>query len=149
MKRFLLIFAFLLVAVLSATAQKGMSIDELFGGDYQNRKNVTEVVVRGTQVKAYNLTLFRSITVADDPALAQKMETLVKADGRKATDREEGLRGGRLYYAFYSFRKGDGTYSYIFYRNNLLRKNAKPETTVVYMEGHATLAELKKMFVKK
>lgn len=145
MKRFLLILI-TIAASIPAVAQKGMAVDKLFGGDYRGRENVTEVVVKGIRLKSYKLSLFLSITAADDRQLAIEMERLVRTDGAKASDKEEGLIGGRLYYAFYSFPDGEGGYRHIFFRNNLLKKGAKPETTVVYMEGEATLGELKKMF---
>lgn len=137
---------FLAFMALAASAQKNMKIDELFADEYRNRDNVVEVIVKGEKVKAYKLTLFRSLTVKNDAALAQKMEQAVNADAKTASDKETGLVGGKLYYGFFSFPNGNGTYRYLFYRNNLLRKGAAPETTIVYMEGKATLKELKEMF---
>lgn len=139
----LLFLAFMAIA---ASAQKSMKIDELFADEYRNRDNVVEVIVKGEKVKAYKLTLFRSLTVKNDAGLAQKMEQAVNADAKTASDKETGLVGGKLYYGFFSFPNSNGTYRYLFYRNNLLRKGAAPETTIVYMEGKATLKELKEMF---
>ena len=149
MKRFLFTAVLCIVAMVAATAQKGMNINTLFSDEYQKRKDVSVVTVRGAQVKAFDLWVFRSFTVSSNPALASEIERLVRLDGRKAKDREVGTKGGKLYYAFYSFPKNDGSFNYIFYRNNLLKKGAKPETTVVYMEGTASLVELKKMFGRK
>ena len=138
MKRVIIITVFLLTAVPALLAQKGMHISELFTDKYREQKNVTELFLKGKMLKDYNLTLFRSLTVANDPRLA--------ADGKQSVDREEGMKGGQLYYAFYTFKNPDGSYRYLFFRNNLLRPGEKQETTMVYMEGKATLSELKKLF---
>lgn len=144
MKRLLTTLIVALAATTAAYSQKGLHIASIFDGEYRKKTNVTEVEIKGMRLIKYDLTLFRSITVANDPAIAAKIESLVKADGKSATDRETGIKGGRLYYAIYSFRKSDGSYRYILFRNNLLIKGK--ETTIVYMEGDATLPELKKMF---
>lgn len=145
MKRLLFILI-ITVSALPAAAQKGMNVASLFDGGYQNRKDVTEIVVEGKRLKPFNLRLFRSITVTGNVSLAAEMERLVRLDGKAASDREEGMIGGKLYYAFYSFPDGNGGYRHLFFRNNMLKRGAKPETTVVYMEGKATLGELKRMF---
>lgn len=146
MKRVIIITVFLLTAVPALLAQKGMHISELFTDKYREQKNVTELFLKGKMLKDYNLTLFRSLTVANDPRLAAHMERLVRADGKQSVDKEEGMKGGQLYYAFYTFKNPDGSYRYLFFRNNLLRPGEKQETTMVYMEGKATLSELKKLF---
>ena len=146
MKRAVLILFLLTMAVPAAFSQKGMAIGELFSSGLEKQPNVVEVIVKGKKLEPYHLTVFRSLTVKSDAAMAERMDKLVLSDAKAATDREQGMTGGRLYYGFFTFANGDGTFRYVFYRNNLLRKGAKPETTVVYMEGKATLAQLKSMF---
>ena len=141
--RRLLFILIIIASAIPAVAQKGMNVAALFGSGYQNRKDVTEVIVEGKRLKPFKLSLFRS---AYNAGLAAEMERLVKLDGKNASDKEEGMIGGKLYYAFYSFPDGKGGYRHLFFRNNLLKQGSKPETTVVYMEGKATLGELKKMF---
>ena len=77
-----------------------------------------------------------------------EFEASVKADVVGALDREAGLRQGRLYYGFYRLRSAGTTNRFIFYRNNTLRAGASPTLTLIYMEGTATLAELKQRFAK-
>lgn len=126
-------------------AQQQMQIGPLFGKDFQKQQEVTEVIVTGKKLKPYNLTLFRSITLRDRPHEMARMEQLVKADGATAADKEVALIGGKLYFGFYRFQDGD-TNRYIFYRNQSLRAPHKQEATLVYMEGKASLAEIKEMF---
>ena len=60
---------------------------------------------------------------------------------------KEGVKQGKLQYAFYVFRhKKSKTYRYIFFRNNKPEQDAVTDVTLVYMEGKATLGELKQMF---
>lgn len=148
MKRYILLTICLLAAftgAITASAQDDLAVGRLFE-TYNHRANVTEIVAKGKAVKPYRLTLFRSLTAADDPAIAKIMEQAVKADAAHSSDKEIGTQDGQIYYAFISMRKSDGSFAYIFYRNNLLRDDRKPETTIVYMEGEATLDELKRMF---
>ena len=69
-------------------------------------------------------------------------------DGKLAIKKEVAMIGGRLYYGFYVLPPRDeNTNRYIFYRNNLLNPEAKPqEVMLVYIEGKASPAELKKIF---
>lgn len=144
-KRFYIIFI-CLVATMAISAQE-LSIDDCFEDNILARKSVTAVKVKGERLKAYNLNTFRSITVTADQRTASWVQRKVTKDAPLATDREEGIKDGRLQYAFYVFRhKNSKTYRYIFYRNNKPSEDAVTDVTLVYMEGKATLSELKQMF---
>jgi hypothetical protein len=149
-KHIILKWAFLLAAWLLVapplTAQTGLNVNRLFDGRYRGQKNAIEVLVKGKKLQPYKLTLFRSLTLKDAGAQIGEMEQLVRLDGAKAVDKETGLIGQHLYYGFYRFAATKGKYRYLFFRNNTLRNPQSPEATVVYMEGYATLAEMKSMF---
>ena len=133
-------------ATIGLSAQE-LSIDECFNDNVLTRKSVTAVKVKGERLKAYNLTTFRSITVVGDGRTASWVQRMAKLDAKRATDREEGVKDGKLQYAFYVFRRNKGkTYRYIFFRNNKPEQEAVTEVTLVYMEGKATLAEIKQIF---
>ena len=143
--RFYIIFI-CLVATIALSAQE-LNIDDCFGDHVLAKKSVTAVKVKGERLKAYNLTTFRSVTVAADKRTASWVQRMVKKDASLATDREEGVKDGILQYAFYVFRhKKSKTYRYIFFRNNKPEQDAVTDVTLVYMEGKATLGELKQMF---
>ena len=129
-------------------AQAGLHIANLFGERFRYRKDATEVVIGGDRLKPYKLNLFRSLTIKPSAAEVNEFEASVKADVVGALDREAGLRQGRLYYGFYRLRSAGTTNRFIFYRNNTLRAGASPTLTLIYMEGNATLAELKQRFAK-
>ncbi|MBE6288272.1 MAG: hypothetical protein E7099_08850 [Mediterranea massiliensis] len=147
MKRF---YFFLLATLLMlpAIAQEGLCINSFFGKHYIEWKKTTEVQVKGKELKPYNLTLFRSITLKDSPEEALRMEECVLKDAEKSVDKEEGRIGEHLYYGFYCLPpRYELLYRYIFYRNTSVKSDARrDEVTLVYMEGYATLEELKQMF---
>lgn len=147
MKRFYLSLSVIWL-MLTATAQEGLQINSFFDKHYKEWKKATEVLVKGKQLKPYDLTLFRSITLKDLPEEALKIEACVMKDVEKAVDKEEGRIGERLYYGFYCLPpRYEMTYRYLFYRNTSVKKDARQdEVTLVYMEGYATLDELKRIF---
>ncbi len=148
MKRHLLVILLLAAAALPALAQKGLAVAELFDGRYENRPGATEVLVKGRQLKTYRLVLFRSLTLQASDAETRHIEQLVTADARRATDKETGKQGGRLYYGFYRLPPAGGQQRYLFYRNNNLLPGGRTGLTLIYMEGQATPDQLKRMFNK-
>ena len=141
---------FLIIALITATsafAQEGMAVNKLFTSDYKQRPSVNEVEISGMVLKSYGVTKFRSITAINDAEVADIMRRCVAADAPKAIGSEVKKVGGVINYALYTFSEKEGKYRYVFYRN---RKNGdgKKEVTVLYVEGTATLKELKDLFKK-
>lgn len=148
MKRFILTtMIFLAATVKMLNAQDGLAVAQLFENKYRDKDNVTEVYMEGKVLQIYDLSLFRSMTAANDSAIATQMEQLVAIYARKASDKEIVTKGGRIYYAFLAFNEED-THRYIFFRNGMLQKGSKPEAAIIYMEGDATLENLKKIFIR-
>ncbi len=148
MKRILLIIIGLLV-IFPTYAQKDLQIESLFDGSYKNNRHAVEVKILGKQLRPYNLSLFRSLTIENDSLAARHIEQLVLKDGLIAVDKEEGIISGRLFYGFYCLPPTEKIYRYLFFRNTALRRTEEtPQVTVVYMEGFATMEELQKMFKK-
>ena len=135
-------------AVCVVSVCKGMHVDALFESRFKHDKRAVEVLIKGKELKKYHLTLFRSLTVTDAPAVSEEIEELVSRDALAAVDKEEGRVGKKLYYGFYCFPPRDDNYRHLFYRNTLVAPGSKKkaEVTVVYMEGEVTLEELKQMF---
>ena len=114
-------------------------------------EGLSAVHIEGEDLSIYNLSLFRSIRLTPEiiPDASRKlMEQRVINDGKLATKKEVAMIGGRLYYGFYVLPPSDKkTNRYIFYRNNILKPEAKPqEIMLVYIEGAASPDELKKIF---
>lgn len=146
MKQMIVWIVFSCLAVPELWGQEGLNVSRLFDGQYKQQTNAIEVLVKGRKLKPYNLTLFRSLTVKNSPKEFQQIEELVVQDGLQALDKETGMIGGKLYYGFYRLPPTGERYRYLFFRNSSLRKVESDEVTVVYMEGYATLEELKQMF---
>ena len=148
MKRLIISGLLLLMFALGAKAQNNMNIAKIFDGNYKKMKDVTQVNIKGgCELERYSLTLYRAFTVENNPSLAAEIEKLVVADGKKAIAKETKIKGGKLYYAVYTFEGDKGTKKYMFYRNSKSKSDPKSTTvTVVYMEGTASMEKLKRMF---
>ena len=150
MKRIFLLST-LCLCLISATAQKGLNIAIYFSEPYLETEGLSHVHIEGNDLVSYNLSLFRSIRLTPEstPDNSRKlMEQRVIEDGKHATKKEVVMIGGRLYYGFYALPPKNGnTNRYIFYRNNCLKPETKPqEIMLVYIEGKASPSELKKIF---
>lgn len=146
MKRFLLFITLLTIVTGIASAQAGLAVDRLFGSQYKKQKNAIEVMVRGRELRPYKLTLFRSITVKGNTDEFFAIEQCVRQDAAKATDKETGMIGNHIYYGFYLLPWTGAQHRYLFFRNSSLHRGGAREATLVYMEGTATIDELKNMF---
>lgn len=131
-------------------AQKHLQVGHFFGSNYGKQKEATEILMKGKRLKPYNLMLFRSLTLPTQSINIAEIEKAVTADGSKAIDKETGRKGKRLYYGFFQLQPLKGLNCYLFYRNNSLNpaNSRKANITLIYMEGKASLDELKKSFAR-
>lgn len=150
-KRIFTVILLLLSVQAAAFAQKGLQVDQLFGGPYLQRKDATEVLIKGSRLHTYKLTLFRSITLTPAKGEAEQFEKCVLADAKLAIDKELTHRQGHLYYGFCQFKPRGETRRYLFFRDNGLRANVHKnrQISLIYMEGTASPQELKQMFTGK
>lgn len=148
MKRQVALWLLALAAVMPLAAQKGLSIAKFFDGRYRDRKDAVEVYMKGRSVERYDLTLFRSLTLAEPGAVAADMERCVRRDAARAVDSEVGLKGGRLYYGFYRLPAVDGENRYLFFRNDALGSGGGRTVTLIFMQGVATPDVIRRHFMK-
>lgn len=147
MKYVWLLLCSLMVVCGQLHAQEKLRSASLFDGRYNNREGAVEVLVKGKKLTPYHLTLFRSLTLRADPNEIAEISALVESDAKHAAEKETGSIGGKLYYGFFCFPgNGKEPNQYLFFRNASLRNPDYPEVIVIYMEGAATLEELKQMF---
>ena len=64
----------LLLLALPLAAQQGMHVEELFDGRFKKDHRAVEVLIKGTELKKYHLTLFRSLTISNAPEVFENME---------------------------------------------------------------------------
>lgn len=147
-RRICFFIALLLGTACHAAAQDGLQIASLFGGRYKGRADATEVHYEGKQLRSYKLTLFRSLTLTPSLHEAAAIEKKVWDDCVRAVEKEVGLHGGRLYYGFYRLPDTGKAHRYVFYRNNALRNHSNGKLTLIYMEGSASIEDLKRDFAK-
>ncbi len=132
----------MMVCLLSAprlVAQDGLHVAPFYDGRFNKSKDVVTLNVKGTALKPYRLTLYRSLTFERDmPAV----ERAVLLDAKEAIDRETAHRDGHLLYGFYCLPQTSkkAPLRYLFYRHSA------GKTILVYLEGMATLDEIKRMF---
>lgn len=144
-----MLLAVLLLTSATALAQSGLSVNGAFGGRYKQRSDVSEVLLRGKEAKAYGMTLFRSLKAPGTSAIAAEIEEMVRRDGKGAVSRSEGAKGGHLYYAFYELRPLSAAQRrYIFFRNNATAGKKDGTMTLIYIEGPITKAQIGQKFGK-
>lgn len=131
-----LIMAILLSCTLT-WAQKGLAIQQAFD-ELAVRDNATEVVMSQGRLKDFRLSFFHSLEVkAPTDAERHCMERCLQADATKALQREEGQT-----HQFYEMPQQKGLHRYILYRRS------DKAVTLIYLEGKATLRQIKTFFQK-
>lgn len=148
------IFFILITLILSIPlyAQKGLHIAPFFNGQFHNRNDATEILLKGHKLEPYRLSLFRSITLSAAAPEVRTIEQAVLADGATAIDKEMSYSGANkhLYYGFYQLKRSGSVRRYLFFRNNSLNPphSRKHTVTLIYMEGTASIEDLKRNFGK-
>lgn len=138
MKKLLTIILLLLSSHLGSWAQKGLAIQAAFD-ELAVKKNATEVVMSGKRLKNFHLSLFHSLEIKN-PSTSdrQRILLLVQTDAAQAITKEETPA-----HNFYELPRHNGTHTYILYRNN------NQTLTLIYIEGKASLKQIKQYFQKK
>lgn len=149
--RHILIIFTAICAILPATAQKGLNINELFDGQFREDKNAVETLISGDALADYDLNYYHSLSLSENPALADRLESLVLKDGATAVDKEVSYRGGKLYYAFYTLppvknKVGIAMNRYIFYINQYAV--GRDGIILIYLSGIASRDQVKKLLKK-
>lgn len=148
MKRILLLLMALVAAATAVADGRGDRLEtlKLFDRAMQSDPRVVMVTIAGSGLRDYDLDLYRSLTAVSAPDVAARMEKAVQHDGTHAREREVAYRDGRLYYGFYVLDPRNLARRYIFYLNRGLAGGKK--AMVIYMEGDATVNQIKRMLKK-
>lgn len=138
MKKILTLILIILSPHLGLQAQKGLAIQAAFD-ELTVRKNATEVIMSGKRLKDFHLSLFHSLEIKNPSAAdRQRITSLVQTDAAQAITQEETSA-----HSFYELPQRKGMHSYILYRNN------GQALTLIYIEGKASLKQIKQYFQKK
>ena len=148
MKRLIIMILVSVCFALKLDAQQNLAISPFFDEKSAYTKDARMVWVDSPELEPFKLTLYKSIST-EKKDVVEKMEKAVRKDSKMAADKEIGYIGDNLYYAFVTLKPAalNSTLKrHIFYRNASLKPHGKKDATLVYMEGHVTMDELKKMF---
>lgn len=149
----LIITLALITATLPLTAQEGLCINEVFEGHVVSKLLIQESLIKGDNLAPYNLKVLHTAKCEANAKERITIEQLFEKDMKERisdddSNMEMESRDGHLYYAIVQIADTKkGLHRYICYQS---RKNAGDYTiTLVYMEGKASLADLRKTFKKK
>ena len=153
MKRTFFILSMLIGICLSTSAQRGLQINEVFEGKVIAKQYMQESLIKGDNVAPYKLRLLHTVKFLANNSQRAKADALFNIDMRERisdddSNMEMETRDGFLYYAIVQLTDNDkGSHRYICYQCR--PKSTKFDITMVYMEGEASLADLRKTFKRK
>ena len=153
MKRTLFILSMLIGICLNTSAQRGLQINEVFEGKVIAKQYMQESLIKGDNVAPYKLRLLHTVKFLANNSQRAKADALFNIDMKERisdddSNREMETRDGFLYYAIVQLTDNDkGSHRYICYQCR--PKSTKFDITMVYMEGEASLADLRKTFKRK
>ena len=149
----LLITLALIAASLPLSAQEGLRINEVFEGNIINELAMQESLVKGESLEPFKLKVLHTVKFTTGNPARDKVEALFKEDmkGRLSDDNDNlelEYRDGHLYYAIVQIADTKkGRHRYICYQCRQV--TGGNSITLVYLEGKASLADLRKTFKKK
>ena len=153
MKRLFIIHLMLLGITLCANSQEGLRINEVFEGHVVTKQFIQESLVKGDNLAPYNLKVLHTAKCIANAKERVTMEQLFEEDMKESisdddSNMEMESRDGHLYYAIVQLKDNTkGTHRYICYQCR--DRSSHYDITLVYMEGKASLADLRKTFKKK
>jgi hypothetical protein len=144
------IFTTLLLMLLlagTAFAQRGLETRPVFQGKVVPKGQMIVTEARGGSMATYKLSYFKSIKFQVNEELAKKVAALVSADAATARSAETAKDGDFLTYALIQTKPSGKTRRYLCYQ----ARPAGPAwvITILYLEGSATLEDLRSMFDKQ
>ena len=148
MKKIILCLTSLLLFTGAAFAQKGLNCYPVFQGKVIPERQMVVTEVRGNSMATYKISYYRSVRFQVDTLTARKVAALVEADALTADSAETEKTGELLTYGLIQLKPLGNTRRYLCYQ-------ARPTEfhgwmiTMIYLEGAATLKDLRSMFEKQ
>ena len=131
----------MLAASLSASAQTGLKINDLFEGRIISQEKMVETCVRGKTLAKYQLTYYRSVRLVVAKEEAERLLQLVEADGKDhfatGSDRSQKTVFGKEHSITFKtqVRKQGEKNCFLCYQAHWRGNTTEREVTVIYMEG--------------
>ncbi|MBR5041598.1 MAG: hypothetical protein IKX67_00010 [Bacteroidales bacterium] len=148
MKKTIICLMSLLLFTGAAFAQKGLDCYPVFQGKVIPERQMVVTEVRGDGMATYKISYYRSVRFQVDTLSARKVAALVEADALAADSAETEKTGALLTYGLIQLKPLGITRRYLCYQ-------ARPTdyhgwmVTMIYLEGTATLKDLRSMFEKQ
>lgn len=149
MNRRLIILVCILSTIILPTAthaQKGLNIEAAFSPDYTMLPEATETMLTRRKLHGVSLSLYRALSITGNAEVAIAVERMVLADGRSAVTKEVRYASGHLLYGLYVLPRSQGQNRYILFLNGNLNSSGK--MLLLYLEGKASMEDVKKMINK-
>ena len=131
-----------------AFAQKGLNCYPVFRGKVIPERQMVMTEVRGDGLATYKLNYYRSVRFHVDTLTARKVAALVEADALTADSAETEKTGDLLTYGLIQLKPFGGMRRYLCYQARKTEFQGRM-ITIIYLEGSATLQDLRSMFEKR
>ena len=141
-----IIMFLMLVACLSATAQTGLKINELFEGRIIPQERMMETRVRGKSIAKYQLTYYRSLRLNVTDEECGQLRQLLGQDAEQSIDMRTSRKNPHRWDTWtckLQMPMAGGKNRYVCYQEEWNREHNQCEVTVIYMEG--TVESLEKL----
>lgn len=146
MKKKLTIICLLFLIASPIRAQHGLKTYPVFQGEVVPASMMVVTEVRGG-LTAYKLDYYKGVTFQVEQALAAKVASLVETDAAETDDCETEKTGTLLTYALIRPKSKDRVNRYLCYQARPV--DGQWKITILYLEGTATLSDLRTMFEKQ
>lgn len=134
--------AALCLAVLPLRAQEGLSVAQLFE-KFDRADGVVSVNLSGNLLKAYDLTLYRSLVFDNVTPHEKEVELRIRHDAKsgQVVNRQEIVQNGSLRSAYYELSPVSRNRRKV-NRFLLYKRTKENKATVVYVEGNIDAEQL-------
>ncbi|MCR5017489.1 MAG: DUF6108 family protein [Bacteroidales bacterium] len=147
MKRLLICIMALLLFSGAAFAQRGLNCYPVFRGKIVPAKRMIVTEARGESMATYKLDYYHSVQFQVDEETAKKVAELIRADATDAQSAQTEMTGEFLTYALIQPTPFARVRRYLCYQARPV--GAAWIITILYLEGSATLDDLRSMFEKQ
>ncbi len=132
----------------AAFAQKGLNCYPVFRGKVIPERQMVMTEVRGDGMATYKLDYYRSVRFHVDSLTARKVAAMVEADAVAADSAETEKTGELLTYGLIQLKPFGIMRRYLCYQARETEFKGWM-ITIIYLEGSATLQDLRSMFEKQ
>ena len=147
MKKIVLCITLSLLFAGAAFAQRDLACYPVFQGKIVPGKQMVVTEVRGGNLVPYKLDYYRGVSFQVDAEMAVKVARLVDSDALDAKSAETERIGEFLTYALLEPQSSGSMNRYLCYQAR--RVGDKWKVTLLYLEGPATLEDLRSVFDKQ